>query len=143
MAVGLVVDYMVHIVHYFLHQVQHAVGSFHMSCNNLDFNMRVYSVPVMNKRDAIIQRTCLQTLHAFPSHYPGIRLQNTFRFFLQNSSTPKDQRIANGLGEIGPSVCVGAATTFLGILPMAFANNHVFRVFLKMFIIIIGFGVRA
>lgn len=29
MAVGLVVDYMVHIVHFFLHQVMHAVGRFH------------------------------------------------------------------------------------------------------------------
>eukprot|EP00752_Nemacystus_decipiens_P003669 g3381.t1 len=77
MAVGLVVDYMVHVVHYFLHQ---------------------------------------------------------------DPNVPKDIRIADGLGEIGPSVVVGAATTFSGIMPMAFASNHVFRVFLKMFIIIIGFG---
>eukprot|EP00903_Cladosiphon_okamuranus_P010290 g9741.t1 len=77
MAVGLVVDYMVHIVHYFLHQ---------------------------------------------------------------DPSTAKDTRIAEGLGEIGPSVVVGAATTFTGIMPMAFARNHVFRVFFKMFVIIIGFG---
>ncbi|CBN79522.1 similar to Patched domain-containing protein 3 [Ectocarpus siliculosus] len=79
MAVGLVVDYMVHIVHYFLHQ---------------------------------------------------------------DPDRDKDVRIADGLGEIGPSVVVGAATTFLGITPMAFAANHVFRVFFKMFLIIIGFGVR-
>ncbi|CAM9765761.1 unnamed protein product, partial [Scytosiphon promiscuus] len=77
MAVGLVVDYMVHIVHYFLHQ---------------------------------------------------------------DPTRPKDNRIADGLGEIGPSVIVGAATTCLGIVPMAFAKNHVFRVFFKMFLIIIGFG---
>lgn len=77
MAVGLVVDYMVHIVHYFLHQD------------------------------------------------PGI---------------PKDARIANALGEIGPSVMVGAATTFLGIMPMAFAQNAIFRVFFKMFLVIITFG---
>ncbi|CAN0119730.1 unnamed protein product, partial [Pylaiella littoralis] len=77
MAVGLVVDYMVHIVHYFLHQ---------------------------------------------------------------DPNSPKDVRIADGLGEIGPSVVVGAATSFVGIMPMVFAKNHVFRVFLKMFIIIIGFG---
>lgn len=59
----------------------------------------------------------------------------------QDPNTPKGVRIANGLGEIGPSVVVGAATTFLGIMPMAFARNHVFRVFFKMFITIIGFGV--
>ncbi|CAM9121063.1 unnamed protein product [Ectocarpus fasciculatus] len=77
MAVGLVVDYMVHIVHYFLHQ---------------------------------------------------------------DPSIPKDARIAEALGEIGPSVMVGAATTFLGIMPVAFANNVIFRVFFKMFLVIISFG---
>ena len=78
MAVGLVVDYMVHIVHYFLHQ---------------------------------------------------------------DPNISKDGRIANALGEIGPSVLVGATTTFLGIMPLAFANNVVFRVFFKMFLVIISFGV--
>ncbi|CAN0269097.1 unnamed protein product, partial [Ascophyllum nodosum] len=53
---------------------------------------------------------------------------------------PKDARIANAMGEIGPSVMVGAATTFLGIMPLAFASNVVFRVFFKMFLIIISFG---
>ncbi|CBJ26534.1 conserved unknown protein [Ectocarpus siliculosus] len=77
MAVGLVVEYMVHIVHYFLHQ---------------------------------------------------------------DPSIPKDARIAEALGEIGPSVMVGAATTFLGIMPLAFANNVIFRVFFKMFLVIISFG---
>ncbi|CAN0525143.1 unnamed protein product [Ectocarpus sp. 12 AP-2014] len=77
MAVGLVVDYMVHIVHYFLHQ---------------------------------------------------------------DPSIPKDARIADALGEIGPSVIVGAATTFLGIMPLAFASNAIFRVFFKMFLVIISFG---
>lgn len=37
---------------------------------------------------------------------------------------------------------VGAATTFLGIMPLAFANNVIFRVFFKMFLVIISFGVR-
>eukprot|EP00903_Cladosiphon_okamuranus_P022061 g20288.t1 len=77
MAVGLVVDYMVHIVHYFLHQ---------------------------------------------------------------DPNVTKDDRIANALGEIGPSVLVGAKTTFLGIMPLAFATNALFRVFFKMFLIIISFG---
>lgn len=77
MAVGLVVDYTVHIVHYFLHQ---------------------------------------------------------------DPSISKDTRIAGSLGEIGPSVILGASTTFVGILPMLFANNVIFRVFFKMFLIIITFG---
>lgn len=54
----------------------------------------------------------------------------------------KNLRIAYTLGEIGPSVMVGAATTFLGIMPLAFANNVIFRVFFKMFLVIISFGVR-
>ncbi|CAM9472608.1 unnamed protein product [Ascophyllum nodosum] len=78
MAVGLVVDYMVHIVHFFLHQASFTI--------------------------------------------------------------PKDERIADALGEIGPSVMIGAATTFLGIMPLAFANNVIFRVFFKMFLVIISFG---
>lgn len=54
----------------------------------------------------------------------------------------KDKRIAQALGEIGPAVVVGATTTFLGIMPMIFASNVIFRVFFKMFFIIILFGVR-
>ena len=78
MAVGLVVDYMVHIVHYFLHQ---------------------------------------------------------------DPNISKDDRIANALGEIGPSVFVGAMTTFLGIMPLAFGSSDLNRIFFKMFLVIISFGV--
>ncbi|CAM9475163.1 unnamed protein product [Discosporangium mesarthrocarpum] len=77
MAVGLVVDYMVHIVHYFLHQ---------------------------------------------------------------NPALQKEERIVQSLGEIGPSVLLGASTTLLGVIPMAFASNEIFRVFFRMFLIISGFG---
>lgn len=52
-------------------------------------------------------------------------------------------RIADALGEIGPSVIVGACTTFVGILPMAFASNVIFRVFFKLFLCIIAFGVSV
>ena len=60
----------------------------------------------------------------------------------QSTAIPKDSRIASALGEIGPSIMVGAATTFLGIMPMAFASYFIFRVFFRLFIIIISFGVR-
>ena len=60
----------------------------------------------------------------------------------QDPNIPKDARIANAMGEIGPSVMLGAVTTFLSIMPLAFANNVIFRTFFKMFIIIISFGVR-
>ncbi|CAM9909842.1 unnamed protein product [Choristocarpus tenellus] len=78
MAVGLVVDYMVHVLHFFLHQD-----------------------PALSKHD----------------------------------------RIVLALGEIGPSVLLGASTTFIGIIPMAFASNTIFRVFFRMFLCIITFGV--
>ena len=61
----------------------------------------------------------------------------------QDPNIAKDLRIADALGEIGPSVMVGAATTFVGIMPLAFASNEIFRVFFRMFLIIITFGVRA
>lgn len=60
----------------------------------------------------------------------------------QDPTVSKNVRIARALGEIGPSVVVGAFTTFLGIMVMAFASNVIFRVFFKMFLIIITFGVR-
>ena len=60
----------------------------------------------------------------------------------QDANIAKDLRIADALGEIGPSVMIGAATTFLGIMPLAFASNAIFRVFFRMFLIIITFGVR-
>lgn len=62
---------------------------------------------------------------------------------MQDPNTPKDARIADALVEIGPSVMLGATTTFLGVMPLAFANNVVFRVFFKMFIVIISFGVST
>ncbi|CAM9498503.1 unnamed protein product, partial [Laminaria digitata] len=58
----------------------------------------------------------------------------------QDPEIEKELRIGRALGEIGPSVTIGAATTFLGIMPMAFASNSIFRVFFKMFIVIIIFG---
>ncbi len=61
----------------------------------------------------------------------------------QDPAVSKNLRIGRALGEIGPSVVVGAITTFLGIMVMAFASNAIFRVFFKMFIIIITFGVSA
>ena len=60
----------------------------------------------------------------------------------QDANIAKDLRIADALGEIGHSVMIGAATTFLGIMPLAFASNAIFRVFFRMFLIIITFGVR-
>ena len=43
--------------------------------------------------------------------------------------------------EIGPSVAMGCCSTFLGILPLAFAGSELFRIFFKMFLSIIVLGV--
>lgn len=77
MAVGLVVDYVAHILHYYLAQPQH----------------------------------------------------------LSNG-----ERVRLALIGIGPSVLMGCMTTFLGILPLAFANSAIFRIFFRMFFSIIVFG---
>lgn len=55
----------------------------------------------------------------------------------------KEERIAAALGEISPSAVIGAATTFLGIMPMAFASNFIFQVFFRVFPIIIALGVSS
>merc|ERR1719198_2124780 len=43
--------------------------------------------------------------------------------------------------EMGPSVLLGASSTFIGVLPMVFANSAIFRIFFKMFVAIVLFGV--
>ena len=64
--------------------------------------------------------------------------------FILNNDQDKSrkERIASALGKIGPSVVLGASTTLIGIVPLYFASNEVFRVFFRMFLIIILFGVR-
>jgi predicted RND superfamily exporter protein len=61
-------------------------------------------------------------------------------FGLQDPTLSRKQRVMLTLGEIGPSVLLGCFTTFLGVLPLAFASSEVFRIFLKMFISIVVIG---
>jgi hypothetical protein len=61
-------------------------------------------------------------------------------FTLQDTALPRRDRVERALVEIGPSVLLGVATTFLGILPCAFAKSEVFRAFFKMFVGIIVLG---
>jgi hypothetical protein len=53
--------------------------------------------------------------------------------------TPLD-RLKHCLVEIGPSVLLGCTTTFVGIIPLAFASSVIFRTFFKMFFCIILYG---
>jgi predicted RND superfamily exporter protein len=51
-----------------------------------------------------------------------------------------DERICHALGEIGPAVLMGAATTLIGCLPLAAAQSEVFRVFFRMMLGVVIFG---
>lgn len=50
------------------------------------------------------------------------------------------KRVQSALGQMGVSIVLGGVTTFVGVLPCAFAGSEVFRVFFHMFIDIIVFG---
>lgn len=56
-----------------------------------------------------------------------------------HSLSPDDRMIA-AMTEIGPSVLLGCSTTFIGILPLGFANSTIFRTFFRMFLSIIVYG---
>jgi predicted RND superfamily exporter protein len=60
-------------------------------------------------------------------------------FMLQDVNETPRRRLEEALAEIGPTVCYGIGTTFVGVLPLMFAQSYVFRVFFQMFISIIGF----
>lgn len=61
-------------------------------------------------------------------------------FGKQSSLVSRKERVALALGEIGPGVLLGCTSTFVGILPLAFATSEVFRVFFKMFLMIVLVG---
>lgn len=44
------------------------------------------------------------------------------------------------LAEMGPNILKGGSTTFLGVACFLLARSHIFRVFFKMFVGIVGFG---
>mmetsp|Transcript_27432 Transcript_27432/g.12778 ORF Transcript_27432/g.12778 Transcript_27432/m.12778 type:complete len:154 (+) Transcript_27432:185-646(+) len=50
-------------------------------------------------------------------------------------------RLKHALGELGASVCHGAISTFLAIIPMAGAVSYLFKIFFKMWFGIIIFGI--
>jgi len=62
-------------------------------------------------------------------------------FLLQPTTLTRDQRVIGALSEMGPSVFLGAASTFLGVAPLALSNSEIFRVFFKCFGAIVIFGI--
>lgn len=61
-------------------------------------------------------------------------------FGLQPNELGKKERTLQALKDIGPAVFLGLCTTFLGVLPLAFATSGVFRVFFQMFVGIVIVG---
>lgn len=61
-------------------------------------------------------------------------------YMQQPTGLSKSEKVKSALVEIGPSVLLGCTTTFLGILPLAFAGTAIFRIFFRMFFSIIVFG---
>jgi multidrug efflux pump subunit AcrB len=69
-------------------------------------------------------------------------LAHIIHYFMihSNSSDPR-ARMANALSEVGGAVAVGGLTTFIGVLPLAFASSFVYRVFFKLFLSIVVLGI--
>lgn len=63
-----------------------------------------------------------------------------YSFGLQEIDLGRKERTLRALQSIGPAVFLGLITTFLGVLPLAFASSQVFRVFFFMFLSIVIVG---
>lgn len=61
-------------------------------------------------------------------------------FGATDATLGRKQRTLVALKSIGPAVLMGLFTTFLGVLPIAFAASQVFRVFFFMFLSIVIVG---
>ena len=61
-------------------------------------------------------------------------------FGLKPNELGRKERALQALKDIGPAVFLGLCTTFLGVLPLAFASSGVFRVFFQIFVGIVLVG---
>ncbi len=52
----------------------------------------------------------------------------------------KDRRVSMAMIEMMPNILMGGSTTFLGVACFVLANSLIFRVFFKMFVGIVVFG---
>jgi len=70
-------------------------------------------------------------------------LAHILHYFHEHSkNNPDDPRssMAAALDEVGGAVLLGVSTTFVGVLPLAFASSFIYRVFFKLFLGIISLG---
>jgi multidrug efflux pump subunit AcrB len=61
-------------------------------------------------------------------------------FMMQDPRLSRNERTVRAMKEIGLAVSLGIFSTFVAILPLAFATSEVFRVFFKMFVAILLAG---
>jgi len=47
----------------------------------------------------------------------------------------------SALDEVGGAVLLGGMTTFVGVLPLAFASSFIYRVFFRLFFAIVSLGI--
>ena len=59
--------------------------------------------------------------------------------FMENVGNRRERAI-RALGSLGPPLFHGGFSTFLAISVLAFAKSYVFRIFFRMFLLIIGLG---
>merc|ERR1711920_74295 len=60
--------------------------------------------------------------------------------FMESSASSRHGRVIMSLRNLGPPLLHGGISTFLAIVVLIFAKSYIFRVFFKMFFMIIGFG---
>jgi hypothetical protein len=66
-------------------------------------------------------------------------LMHCFMAHTAQHPDPRD-RMAAALTEVGGAVALGGFTTFVGVMPLAFASSFIYRVFFKLFICIVSLG---
>ncbi len=60
--------------------------------------------------------------------------------FVSSKAASPELRVIDALSKVGGSVFLGGLSTFLGMMPTAFASSTVFRTFFKMFVGIVALG---
>ena len=68
-------------------------------------------------------------------------LAHMVHYFMAHAdlADPRD-RMAAALAEVGGAVALGGTTTFIGVLPLAFASSFIYRIFFKLFLSIVTLG---
>lgn len=62
------------------------------------------------------------------------RTASIHNYLSKPSKLSRNDRVVQALGDIGPGVFLGVASTLVGVVPLAFANSEVFRVFFRSFL---------